>query len=687
MKQVKQRPRSETMEDVLSRIMETSFFDRENSIRLLVDLFRKIRPPYYENYRFAEQNLQRLIEILKTDKRIRFCFYRLFGEVFKTAEIIEIFTESGIDDDSGFFQEFRQRIKYKILPAARPPGSLLHAMDQVFYKSTDYIWIRNVNKKIWFDLFSILRFNITRSDQFRLKLSQSLHIVSSRITALSAKRDIKRSIDNRELSFFIEQNRLSMELSNFEEHSSVIQEKYRIIEEDLRKTLRSCEEIISRLQVESVSLGTSIQQTYLLRRIRQLISRMAAILDIAAHEQSADLWQLINIFYTIVRNENTKNSLKRLFRSNIQVLAFRITEHERDTGEHYITSGRKDFWHMFRSAMGGGLIAGIVAVIKCILHNIKMAPFWQGFAYSVNYATGFVLIHTTGSTLATKQPAMTASAIASAIDEKKNDAAPNMSSLAILISKVWRSQSASFAGNLLIAFPVALLIAFVWHLVSGHNIMSPEHSQELLDMQNPLKSACLLYACNTGFFLYLSGIITGYFDNKVLHDKIPQRLIEHPFLKRTFPETFVNRLASYTTKNLGPIIGNVCLGFFLGMAAFFGEIFGINFDIRHITISTGQFAVGLQGLSYHVGLFDLFCTIAGILLIGFLNFLVSFSLAFFTASIARGLKFDQYKYFFRYLRRLFFRYPFDFVFPPKEPRQEKDLAARKKQTNFAEISN
>ncbi len=666
-----------TLEGIILKIKHTLTFD-ENYIEFLVSIFRKIRPRYFENYQESEIKLQSLIQMLKEDKlalqKLRIMFVRLL----KNAEIIEIFTESGIEGDVTFFQEFKRRIKHKILPAKRSKGSLLHAVDQIFYKSDDYKWIKKVNKKLWFDLFSLLHFRVDFSDRLSKRLSQSLHIISSRILTIASLKEIRRNISNDELSAFIEQNSLSQRLINFNEHAPVVYQKYKIIEEDLRKQINRCDEIIQKIQSDSTIAGTSIQESYLLKRARQMLQRMIALLDIAGREKSADLWQFINLFYLIVENENTKNNLRKLFESNIQVLAFRISEHERDTGEHYITSGRKDFYKMFKSALGGGIIAGFIAVIKCFLHNIKMAPFWQGFAYSMNYATGFVLIHISGSTLATKQPAMTASAIASAMDTKKNNgvAEANMPRLAILVSKVLRSQTASFTGNLLLAFPVALLLAFLWYWATGANIMDTEHSEELLDMQNPLKSNSLLYACNTGFFLYLSGIITGYFDNKVLHDEIPERLKAHPFLIRTFKEKTLDKFANYVKKNLGPIIGNIAFGFFLGMTSFFADIFGIDFDIRHITISTGQFAVGLQGLNYHVGWFDLTFTILGILLIGFLNFLVSFILAFITASVSRELKFDQYRYFFIYLRRLIFRYPFDFIFPPKNQREEKDLMKR-----------
>jgi site-specific recombinase len=42
---------------------------------------------------------------------------------------------------------------------------------------------------------------------------------------------------------------------------------------------------------------------------------------------------------------------------------------------------------------------------------------------------------------------------------------------------------------------------------------------------------------------------------------------------------------------MGALVGNIALGFFLGMAGFIGHIFGIPFDIRHITIAAGNSAI------------------------------------------------------------------------------------------------
>jgi len=76
----------------------------------------------------------------------------------------------------------------------------------------------------------------------------------------------------------------------------------------------------------------------------------------------------------------------------------------------------------------------------------------------------------------------------------------------------------------------------------------------------------------------------------------------------------------------------------LGMAPFIGEIFGIRFDVRHITISSGNTALAIYGLGIHnIERWYLVTVLLGVLGIGFFNFLVSFSLAFFVAVRNRTL--------------------------------------------------
>jgi len=295
---------------------------------------------------------------------------------------------------------------------------------------------------------------------------------------------------------------------------------------------------------------------------------------------------------------------------------------------------------------------------------LAMAPFWQGFFYSINYSIGFIVIEQTKSTLATKQPAFTASAVASSLDTKKNNGKPNLYNLAVTVSKVSRSKLASFFGNLIIVFPLTFLLAWGYHLLTGQYIAGEEGALKLLKDQHPWKSLALLYACFTGVFLFLSGIIAGYTQNKIQYARIGERLQMHPLLRISFSHQQLVKLSNFIEKNAGSIMGNISLGFFLGMAATFGKIFGIPFDIRHITIAAGNCGIAVYDLGIqNIPPLYLLTVFLGVLGIGLLNFLVSFSLAFAVAVKSRGIHLREFPEFLRILWKHFKGNPLDFFRP------------------------
>jgi site-specific recombinase len=190
----------------------------------------------------------------------------------------------------------------------------------------------------------------------------------------------------------------------------------------------------------------------------------------------------------------------------------------------------------------------------------------------------------------------------------------------------------------------------------------------LLADQHPWQSLALLYACFTGFFLFLSGIIAGYVENHVVYGKIPERLRTHPVLSYTMSNKRLNNLVNFVRRGSGALAGSVALGFFLGIAGPLGKVMGLPFDIRHITISAGNTAIGYYGLDHNLPLSYTLVVIAGVLMIGFLNFLVSFGLAFYVAVRSRGIQLKDYPELINVVWKYFRKYPFDFLFPPRTAR-------------------
>jgi len=105
----------------------------------------------------------------------------------------------------------------------------------------------------------------------------------------------------------------------------------------------------------------------------------------------------------------------------------------------------------------------------------------------------------------------------------------------------------------------------------------------------------------------------------------------------------------------------------LGMAGLVVNIFGIPFDIRHITISAGNVSIAVYGLGIdQVRPLYLLTVVLGVVGIGFMNFLVSFSLAFIVAVKSRGVHMRDYPEFLGILWRYVRKKPLDFIRPQRK---------------------
>ena len=238
-------------------------------------------------------------------------------------------------------------------------------------------------------------------------------------------------------------------------------------------------------------------------------------------------------------------------------------------------------------------------------------------------------------TLATKQPAMTASTLSQTLelDQKVGD----FSKFASLVAKISRSQAIAFAGNVVVAFPVSYCIAALYFYFSGHHIMDVDKAIHSVDDQNPFLSLALLHASIAGFYLFLSGIIAGYTENMSIYYKIPERIVRQPFLRKTFTKEKLAKISHFFKVHAGPISGNISLGFFLGSTFIIGKFLGLNIDIRHITFSAGTFGVALAGLDNIISWADCIFTALGVFLIGMFNFLISFIMSMFVALKSREI--------------------------------------------------
>ncbi|MBS1593622.1 MAG: hypothetical protein JST90_04825 [Bacteroidetes bacterium] len=586
--------------------------------------------------------------------------------LFAEADISYALTESGIPVGNSFAGETMRLFKASILPYVLHERDLRVVIKKIFHHKKDgdlYSALMEAYGNDW--VCANAARLLPDSNIIQTYLENAAKVISYRIAAIGMEEEIliRAGRDETLITPFMEQNKEVNELL-----VSIEKADRDKVAEDYGQAmvmLKQCTSNIRSMDKAAAQNGTSLKQTFLLRKSEKLVERLSRILALI---QEMEAGQKVTGFCTliteIIQTELRPRKLREFVNDNIQMIAYRITEHKRMTGEHYITSGRREYRDMFLSAAGGGFIVSFMVIIKLFLHHAHLPPLWEGIGYSLNYAIGFVVVQLLGFTIATKQPAMTAAYIAGSLDgaEGKRDYVR----FAAVIAAVMRSQIVSFAGNLLVVFPFALLWIYLIGLSGGDHFIAGHVAEKMLADISPIRSLSALYAAFAGFYLFMAGLISGFGDNKVIVSRIGLRLQHHPWLIRHMRADRLARLSHYLDHNLGGLMGNIAVGFMLGMTAFAGHITGIPLDIRHVTFSMGNFALGIYGQHYHVAMQMLLSCLGGLAVIGFVNFIVSFWLALFVAMRSRGLYFRNYPDLIRSVWKYFRKHPSEFFWPKRE---------------------
>ena len=613
--------------------------------------------------------MDQFCHVLKEHPSCLQSFSQAISLCLQEANLFPMLTESGIVLSRSLGKELARRIKHKFIPPLRNVGDFRDVIDAVFPGQEDFRWVEAVGVEGWSHLFSILHLTLSTDVSLpRRQVRQALNIISVRVAQLGCEPDIDGYLPSEgrgELNPFLMQYR-ALTAVNGVENQTISSGRSSAIQA-VRDALADCLRGMRHIREHMPERGASLSQTYILYQLDRLMARMTLLLDIFDGDGRVDTRQLASYFIRLVRHQNRRYSIREFLSQTTGYVAYQIAEQKGRKGDRYITQGRADYLRMLSSAMMGGLIISFIAIFKNLLAMLKLAPFWQGLSYSTNYAFGFILIDQSGATLATKQPAFTANAVAGTLDFTRGRPEDRKDAVIEMLIRVSRSQFASFLGNLLVVFPVTFLLSWIYDLWLGHPIVSGAEARALMADLHPWQSLSLLYACNTGVFLFLSGIIAGYVQNKMRFGRIPERILLHPGLRGWLSLSQLSRVSAYLDKNAGAIIGSLALALFLGMAGLLGRFFGIPFDIRHVTIAAGNASIGFYGLD--PADFDpafLWPVFIGVMAIGLLNFIVSFFLAFYVAMRSRGLYLRQMPTFLRELSRRFMNRPLDFFRPPKD---------------------
>ncbi len=652
-----------------------------DEIELLVQFVEIIRP--IKPKTTIVLDISEILDFLKKNDFIRLQLSYYLKKLLLNKKFNKFLSDAGILQDVDFIFEVRKRLFSKLLPFQPKKDSLEYVLNQVFYKDTDAIWVNKIPFSQLEELHDLLLFSsiyeTAKEDSVLSELLLSMNIITQRISGRAMETDVIKMVpeyDNLDSPFVA----FEKELHQIDDRIRNAENEHYITSSDLfyKQLLilhKQCIDFVEKAFTNTSKYGISLRVNQNLLRIRQQLHRLKVLIPVlVVDNEESKKRNGIHLALKLIKYNCYKNNVRDLVSESTQLLSYEVTQHTAKTGEKYITESKSEYFKMFKAALGGGLIVGILCIIKVLLGKIHTSDFGHAFLYSMNYSLGFIAIYLCGFTLATKQPAMTASALIRALEQgmkKQGKPSEKHYAFAVLFARVFRSQFIAFVGNVIMAFPVSLFGIWLIDYTFEYNIAASKWTKLLTDL-SPIHSPAIFHAAIAGIFLFLSGIISGSIANRDKHGQVYYRIQEHPLLKKSFGKEKTKKFAEIYEKKWAGVISNFWFGIFMGSTASIGLFFGLDLDIRHITFASGNLALGMYGGDFMMSMKYVTWGIIGIGVIGLVNFLVSFALSLGLAFRSRNIPLMEIRYIISSIWQHFKFKPMSFFFP-SESKYKSDI--------------
>lgn len=648
----------------------------EDRLAWLVELARWVRtqktiklegpapevPPQVVRVRF-------LLNVLDRNPEWKLRVARSLRSIVRDTNALDLFCDTGMPRQLGFLSEAGDRLLRKLLPQA-PSGSDLGAiMDQLFPSEADATWLAQLDAETIGRFQSLFLHEVGEEEAGWNSLlrdaEDALFFLSSQIRSAGLSAPVRARIaapSFRELPFFslgrsVDRFTQARAGGNFQE--TILGARTLVTQLD------ECRAATRAAYSHLGEFGVSVAIVYQLERIRAQLERSKTLVDVLAGDVEDRVW-IAKFISRLVADNLAQDSVLALLRQNFSLLSQKVVERSAEIGEHYIARNPEEYRHMLKSAAGGGALTGVTTTIKFGITGLHLSAFFEGLLASLNYSASFILIQLLGFSLATKQPATTAPAIAAHME---NLSAPGQVERVVdEVVYLIRSQIAGIIGNVSFVIPATLFFELLARLLAGRALISVEKAEHTLASLSVLGPSWP-YAAFTGLLLWLASYVSGSVDNFYAYRGLGKALEKNPRLVFVFGASGAEKISRFFTRNIAGFAANVSLGLFLGLLPSLLQFVGLPIEVRHVTLSTGAVAASVSALGPESLLTAPFwLAVLGVIGIGTLNVAVSFSVALFLAIRGRGIAAPERRAVYRGIRRRFRRAPLSLFFPPKAKR-------------------
>ncbi|MBL0087619.1 MAG: site-specific recombinase [Ideonella sp.] len=614
--------------------------------------------------------LKLLLNALERHDEPRERVVALLGRFWRETELAALFADSGFSARRGMWPELVERLQLHLLPATPDTDDLAVLFQLMFTEPGDADWLRAIDDATLARLTHL--FAAARDADWRAPLLQAMTwLVSATRSAAFApllrRRMSTELVADRPFEQLVRAGEQLAASLTAGDDTAELQQSIRQHATYLHALLGRCREAADSVPAHLETHGISVHIVFELEQLQARISRLEALLGVLLSETPRR--ELQHLLADLVLQSHERRSVRALLARHYSMLARKVAERHAETGEHYITRTWDEYRAMLRKAAGGGAVLAGTTFAKFAILSLGLAPFWAGLGAGINYAISFLIIQLLHWTVATKQPAMTAPAMAEKLGairgsghgEGRDEAA--VEGFVDEVAHLVRSQFAGIAGNLALVAPLVLAVQGLAWVALGRPLVSvhdAEHTLHAITLLGPTA----LFAAFTGVLLFGSSLIAGWAENWFVYHRVDSALAYHPAIVARLGAPRAARWSAWWRGNISGIAANVSLGLMLGLVPAVLAFVGLPIEVRHVTLSTGQLAAAVSTLGWatlqHP---DFWWCVVGLAVTGLLNLGVSFWLALRVALRSRGINLQDRRWLRRAIWRRLQQRPRSFVLP------------------------
>lgn len=601
--------------------------------------------------------LRHLLNVVDQHPGVRTQLQGLLAAFWREIDAAALFADFGFGSRLSLRSELLDRIRRRLLPGT-PDTADLAQLFQLLFEPGDGGWLEAIDEATLARASALLA---TPDAAWRGALTEAVTILVSAVHAAGYSPALRLRMDRRlivnepfrQLTTCSNALRQALDQGATDE---VLQHARM-----LRTLLDACRRAAASVSDHLEAYGVSVDIVYEVDQMRARTRRIELLLDALLAPQPQP--ELLRLLRELVRVSGQQRGIRAVLARHHSLLARQVAERHAETGSHYITRDRAGYMAMLRMALGGGSIIAGTTFVKFAIMAIGLSAFWSGFWAGVNYALSFLVVMMLHWTVATKQPAMTAPALADSLPRGEGNDEATLEAFVDRVVQLIRSQMAGIVGNLLACGPLVLAVQWLAMTALGRPLVGEAPSQYVLHSLT-LLGPTALFAAFTGVLLFASSLVAGWAENWFVFHRLDSAIAWNPRIVARLGAARALRWAAWWRANISGVAANASLGMMLGLVPALLGFVGLPLDVRHVTLATGQLAAALGSLGLQALTMPAFWwCVAAIPVIGVLNLSVSFWLAFRVALRSRGIEVRERHRIGAAIQARLRRDPLSFVWP------------------------